>query len=319
MIMEAIATQIRSVARRLLKDRIVDVVIGYANGTILMREYPYFAYTVEEAKNLTWTSFCCNNLALYTTRHSGRMAIVAQGCVTRNLIGLIQENQVKREDLYILGVNSQGMLDRRRIQALVPGKMITKIEEQDDFIIIKGMDFTQLTVKRSQVMRQNCYTCLHRNPVIYDELLGIIGSETYSGNLDVVAGLWEKLASEQRWQKFTETVKNCIRCYACRDVCPLCYCKVCFVDDSRPQWCGKTNDEDEVKTFHLMRAFHCAGRCTDCGACESACPMGINMRCFTMKLEKDIRQLYGYESGMTLDQQPPMTVYRPNDPQDFIY
>jgi ferredoxin len=91
------------------------------------------------------------------------------------------------------------------------------------------------------------------------------------------------------------------------------------VDESKPQWCGKTQDQADVGTFHLLRAFHCAGRCTDCGACESACPMGIKMRRLTMKLEKDIRQLYGYEPGLSLDQQPPMTVFKPNDPQDFIY
>jgi ferredoxin len=53
------------------------------------------------------------------------------------------------------------------------------------------------------------------------------------------------------------------------------------------------------------------GRCTDCGACESACPQGINMRRLTSKIEKDIRELYGWEPGMDLEAQPPMSVFRP--------
>jgi ferredoxin len=317
--MEAIAAQIRAAAKRLLAEKKVDVVIGYAKGTVPMRDYPYFAYTPEEAENLTWSGFCCNNLALYTIRRPGKMAVVAQGCVTRNLIGLISENQLKRENLYVLGVNSPGMLDRRRIQALVPGKTITEVVETGDQVIVKGMGFDPITIERKKAMRQNCYTCLHRNPIICDEMLGEAGPETHGGNLDNVAGLWEKLEPQVRWAKFAESIKDCIRCYACRDSCPLCYCHVCFVDESKPQWCGKTQDEADVGTFHLLRAFHCAGRCTDCGACESACPVGIKMRRFTMKLEKDVRQLYGYEPGMSLDQQPPMTVFKPNDPQDFIY
>jgi len=129
---------------------------------------------------------------------------------------------------------------------------------------------------------------------------------------------WEKLAADERWAEFWDTIKDCIRCYACRDACPLCYCHVCFVDEAMPQWCGKTQDEADVATFHLLRAFHCAGRCTDCGACEAACPQGIKMRRLTSKIEKDIRGLYGYQPGMSLDEQPPLVVYRPNDPQDFI-
>jgi Na+-translocating ferredoxin:NAD+ oxidoreductase RnfC subunit len=85
-----------------------------------------------------------------------------------------------------------------------------------------------------------------------------------------------------------------------------------------PQWLGKSIDPRDVMTYHMLRAFHCAGRCTDCGACESACPLNIKVRQFTRLLEKDIRELYGYEAGMSLDSQPPLTVYLPDDPQEFI-
>ena len=71
-------------------------------------------------------------------------------------------------------------------------------------------------------------------------------------------------------------------------------------------------------TFHFLRAFHCAGRCTDCGACERACPVGINMRLFTKKLEKDAFEQWGWEAGLSLDQRPPLDTYRPEDPDGFI-
>ncbi len=315
--MEGIAAQIREAAKRLLAEKKVDVVIGFAKGTVPMRDYPYFAYTPEEAENLTWSGFCTNNLALYAIRRPGKMAVVAQGCVSRSLVGLLKENQVKRENLYVIGVNSPGMLDRRKIAEKVGGKAILEVKEEGESLLVSGQGFSE-KLERKQFLRQNCFTCVTRNPVLCDEMVGEKGAETHGGNLDNVAGVWEKLSSSDRWAKFNATIQDCIRCYACRDACPLCYCNVCFVDEAQPQWCGKTQDPADVATFHLLRAFHCAGRCTDCGACESACPMGIKMRRLTMKLEKDIRDLYGYQPGLDLQAQPPMQVYKPNDPQDFI-
>jgi ferredoxin len=159
---------------------------------------------------------------------------------------------------------------------------------------------------------------VQRNPVIVDELIGQETEPTHGGNIDKVAAPWEKLDITDRWAEFEENYQACIRCYACRDACPLCYCHVCFVDEAQPQWCGKTQDESDVLTYHVLRAFHCAGRCTDCGACESACPMNIKVRKLTSKIEKDIREMYGYQPGMDLEAQPPMTVFKPDDPQEFI-
>jgi ferredoxin len=90
------------------------------------------------------------------------------------------------------------------------------------------------------------------------------------------------------------------------------------VDESRPQWVGKGQDPGDVRTFHFLRAYHCAGRCTDCGSCERACPVGINMRVLTKKLEKDCLDLFGWEAGLSLEVRPPLDTYRPSDPNDFI-
>ena len=70
--------------------------------------------------------------------------------------------------------------------------------------------------------------------------------------------------------------------------------------------------------FHILRAFHCAGRCTDCGACERVCPMDIPMRQFTKKLNKDALELFSWEAGLSLDKRPALDVYRVDDYNDFI-
>jgi len=90
------------------------------------------------------------------------------------------------------------------------------------------------------------------------------------------------------------------------------------VDESNPQWLGKVDDPIDIRTFHFLRAYHCAGRCTDCGACVRACPMGIDVRAFTKKLEKDCLELWDWEAGMSMETRPALDVYNPNDPQDFI-
>lgn len=312
--MNRIGEQIRASARKLLEAGKVDCVIGFTEGTVPMQAQPFFAYTPEEADRLIWNGFCTNNLANFLIKREGKNAIVAQGCVSRNIVGLIKENQVKRDDVYILGVHSPGMLDSKKIKEAFPGKNILEVRENDKTLLVKGKDFAK-ELARKKFKRDNCYTCTHRNALISDEFIGEEGPRTGGGDIEKVAAPWDKLDPDQRWQEFEEEFKDCIRCYACRNACPLCYCTVCFVDEHNPQWCGKTQDEPDIYTFHLLRAFHCAGRCTECGACESACPVGIKMRRLTSKLEKDIRDKYDYQPGLDLEAKPPMSVYRPDDPE----
>ncbi len=312
--MSDITNQLRQRAKDLLAQGTVDCVIGYAKGSVPMQEKPYFATTPEEADNLVWSGFCVNNLANFLIGRSGKNAIVAQGCVSRNIIGLIKENQVQREDVYILGVHSPGMIDASKVQSHFPGRTITDVFEDGKEIVVRGMDFEE-RLPRKKFKRQNCFTCTHRNAVLYDEFIGQEGPQTGGGNIDNVAEPWEKLPPDQRWAEFEAAFKDCIRCYACRNVCPLCYCNICFVDENNPQWVGKSQVDADIYTFHILRAFHCTGRCTDCGACESACPVGINMRVLTKKLEKDIRDKYDYQPGLDLESVPPLSTYRADDPE----
>ena len=128
----------------------------------------------------------------------------------------------------------------------------------------------------------------------------------------------EAMDGDERWNHFEALLSGCIRCYACRNACPLCFCPTCFVDESSPQWIGKGQDPTDIRTFHFLRAYHCAGRCTDCGACEEACPMEIKVRDFTRKLVKESVENYGWEPGLTLDRSPPLETFKPEDPDEFI-
>jgi ferredoxin len=309
--------KIRAAAKKLLSDGTVDVVIGYQAGTVPLRNAPYFARTPDEADQLIWDSNCRVNLATFIPRRQDKIAVVAKGCDARNIVNHLLENQISRDRVYIIGVPCTGMVDPALIQAQVPdGKAILEVVEADGQITVKGRDFA-VTLDKAAMLRQNCQVCQHPTPPVYDEL---VADPIPDKAVDPYQDLKELLAKSEgeRWEYYRELVKDCLRCYACRDACPLCYCQVCFVDETMPQWVGKSQDATDVLTFHLLRAYHCAGRCTDCGACESACPVGIKVRQFTRVLEKSIKERYGYEAGLDPSQKPPLTVFLPDDPQEFI-
>jgi ferredoxin len=308
--------KIRQISKGLLENKKVDIVIGFKKGTLPMMNEPCFIKSPNDVEKLVWDSSCGINLANYLTDRKEKIGIVAKGCDSRNIVTHIIENKIKREQLVIIGVPCRGMIDKHRITSMFEGQ-IKQATEQNDTVIIKGDGFEE-TVKKEDVLQQNCSVCIHRNPVIYDELVSDLVEEQKDLDRYEDVRKIEVMSPEEKWNYFDELLSTCIRCYACKNACPLCYCPICFVDESRPQWVGKSDDSIDIRTFHFLRAYHCAGRCTDCGACERACPVGINMRAFTKKLEKDCFEQYGWETGLSLNERPPLDTYRPEDPDDFI-
>ena len=309
--------RIREIARKIIEEKNVDLVIGFKKGTLPFVTEPVLITDPKSTELLHWDSFCTMNLANYLPKRDGTIGIVAKGCDSRNIAIHCVENQIKREQLYIIGIPCAGMADRRKITAFVGGKDVSEVIESDEDITVKGPGFEH-TLKKADFLRDNCITCMHRNPVIHDVMVGDPVDERENPDpYDDVAEI-AAMESKERWDFFSDLISDCIRCYACRNACPLCYCPTCFVDESDPQWVGKSTDPTDTMTFHILRAFHCAGRCTDCGACEQSCPVDINMRLFTRELNKDALDLYGCEAGLSAEERPPLDTYRPDDYDKFI-
>ena len=316
MAMDNSTMKIRELAKGLLESGAVEKVIGFAAGTVPMATHPVAVSSVEDVDKLIFTSTCGLNLANYARQLKGKIAVVAKGCDSRNIVTHIVENQVKREDVHIIGVPCSGMVDKLKITAAVEGEVICFEEDGET---IKACSATkEETFNKADILRDNCQLCTHRNPVLYDDLAGELVEEQKLDNLFPDVDRIEAMDADEKWAHFQALTENCIRCYACKNACPLCYCPTCFVDESTPQWVGKGQNKTDVDTFHVLRAFHCGGRCTDCGACVEACPMGINVRDFTRKLNKDALELFGWEAGLSTDQRPPLDAYSPEDPDDFI-
>ncbi|MHC4284418.1 MAG: 4Fe-4S dicluster domain-containing protein, partial [Planctomycetota bacterium] len=113
-------------------------------------------------------------------------------------------------------------------------------------------------------------------------------------------------------------ISKCVLCKACRSACPNCYCKVCFADQTRPNWTGSGAELSDIISYHLGRMFHQAGRCVDCGACVRACPVGIDLRTFTYKLVEEAKELFDYTAGLDLEQVPPLMEFNASDSDNFI-
>ncbi len=315
--MQTYSEKIKEIATRLLKEGTVEKVIGFREGTIPMMTSPYSATSVGDVDQLTWNSHCCINLANYLMDMKGKVAVIAKGCDARSIVNHIAEGKVKREDVVIIGVPCNGMMERRTTVTLFGLEIESVVEQDDGTVVVKGCGREE-RYQKTDLLRQCCKVCVHRNPPLFDEMVAEPVAEAADINRYEEVEKIEALDISERWDYFEELVSTCIRCYACRDACPTCYCPTCFVDEAQPQWLGKSDEEPDVMSFHILRAFHTAGRCTDCGACVSSCPMGINMRAFTKKLEKDCLDLWDWESGLTINTRPALETFTPDDPEDNI-
>lgn len=309
---------IREKARKLLGEKRVDLVIGFGEGTLPLRSTPLFAHTPEEAESLIWNSFCSQNLATYLHKFSRfKIGLIVKGCDCRSVIALSLEKRFDPDRIFLIGVPCQRMVDRRRIEKAVPGEILQAWEERDE-IIVKGEGF-EVGLKREDFLYRSCRSCLHRNPIHAHELAGDPVEEcSLTDDPFHEARAFEEMSGEERWSRFEREVSRCIRCYACREACPMCYCAECFVESTRPKWIEDGLSPSDLEFYHIVRAYHQTGRCSGCSACERACPMEIPLTYLLQKLNMDVKELYGFEAGIDPKKNPPLATYEADDWQEFI-
>lgn len=280
--------KIRAKARELLESGQVYCFIGYEEGT-RGRVRPAFVYEPREADRLIWDERCTYNLVAYlhqfqpafSPRPGGvrevppRVGILVKPCDSRSLNVLFHEEQVEREGVYVVGLTCQGVKVNGQPQA-------------------------------------RCQRCAERVPLVYDLVMGgvpkTVGREDY---VDVVK--LEGMSPGERLAFWMKEFDRCIRCYACRQACPACYCFECVAEQLDPLWMGIAIDLPQKQFFHVMRAYHLAGRCSGCNACEEACPMDIPLSLLNRKIAREVESLFGYKAGQDAQTPPPLATFKKDE------
>lgn len=301
---------LRNTARDLLEKGDVRVVIGYGWNRRKSRTTPVFITSPEDADRLVWNPLCVNNLSVYLTRKFkdiqdlGRPAIVAKGCDIKNIAVLISEGQVKREDVHIIGMVCDGVVYRQELWPTGP----------------KGADMSAGLDPKTMPVK--CHNCDVRNPHITDTVIGdkseFTPPEEPTGMVFDKIKEIDAMSSAEKWNFWMEHFTRCIKCYACRQVCSLCYCERCITEKNMPQWVETSAHPRGNLSWNLIRAQHLAGRCTFCGECERACPVNIPLNLVNQKLVMVVKDAFDYRSGYDEKVHPPMIVFDPEDKENFI-
>jgi len=303
---------LQKTAADLLVKKAVDLVIGYGRspgGDIV----PMFVSRAEEAERLQWNQGCTYNLVRYLTDRevvgsagvgpadrkadarskdaaAGKVAVVVKGCDLKSLVVLQSERQIRRDRLTVIGLPCQGVTDGQgRLLAKCescPPEVYNPREELCDLVVGAPVDETG------------------GRPVRDDRFPDIEEIDTLEA--DTRRALWDGYFS------------RCLRCYACRNICPLCYCKECVFDQHDPRWVSPAAGVASNRAFHLIRAYHLAGRCVDCGECERACPAGLPLRRINRKSAKVVEESFHFQAGLDPEAKSPLVLFSSEDPEEFI-
>ena len=301
--MKDMTNKIRQIATNLFANNQIDIFLAWKKGNVAYQTEPYIAESTEDVEKIVFDEYSIHNLSTSLLKYRDgkeKIAIVAKGCDSRGIVRLLEDNQIERERLYIIGVCCPGMKDPLKAMKLNSG-------------------FTRKTAAGE--LAAKCQDCIEPNPVIYDELIGERQEPHQKGERFAKVLEIEKMAADEKYEFFEGHISKCIRCYACRQVCVACNCRTCIFDEMKPQWVGRETSLSDNMMYHLVKASHMAGRCIECGECERVCPVNIPLMLINQKLIKDVNEYFGpYEAGMEYIEgaNPPLCVYKENDPDDFI-
>jgi len=276
---------LQDLACDLLREGKVSTVIGYEVGP-RGRTRPVFIYDPEEVSRLVWNQNATHNLTTYLhhklQKPEDRVAVVVKPCDSRAINVLLSDNKITREQVYVIGMACEG------------------IQEGAGFGRANGGG-----------LQARCQTCTERTPVVYDTLIGDVPE--VKGVSDV--GPYEKelerlegLTPAERMEFWLSQFDRCIRCYACRQACPMCDCPTCLYERDDSLWIGMGTGVNEKRTFHLGRAFHLAGRCIGCDECERVCPMDIPIGLLNRKIAKEIQEMFKFQAGIAPVPSPITTI-----------
>jgi ferredoxin len=276
--------ELRQTCRKLLQDGDVKVVIGYGQSDPEAPAYPIFVFEPDGVDDLVWNEWCFPNLVTYLKRKEvqalGKAAVIVKGCDEKALVVLANESQIDRANLVVIGMACEGVGNPRQCKCLAC-----------DVHMPRFADMTVGSVEASANVADNRYA----------ELEAFLAK-----------------TPEERLEHWKAELSRCVKCYACRQTCPLCYCEQCIVDKNRPTHIDTSAHLKGNFAWHITRAFHLAGRCIGCDECSRACPAGIDLRLLNLSCAKAAEDAFGYRAGVDREADPVIGSYSLQDKEEFI-
>ena len=317
--MQKIAELMQAKAIELLESGKAEKVLAWRAGEFFYDNAPAAFSNVDACKEIVYNEFCPANLAKYlieATKQQKKTAVFLKPCDTYGVNQLLKDNRIKREYFYAVGTPCSGMLDEKKMKAL-GAKAILAVTCEGDKVVVETAYGTKEFTKE-EVLLDKCIMCKGNEYKIADEELGEkLETPKFTGDKFAAVKAIETMTEEERFAFWQAELSKCIRCNACRDICPACSCEQCIFDNQEAPVAGKAAADDvEEQLFHLIRAYHVAGRCVGCGECARVCPQGVKLGLLNLKFIKDINEFYGaYQAGADATTPSPLVSYKDNDPE----
>ncbi len=303
-------------AKQLLESGEVARVIGWKKGEFYFDPMPASFEKVEDLSEFVYNGFCGANLSKYlitASKKEGKTAIFLKPCDSYSFNQLVKEHRIVRENIHVIAIECQGKLDIEKIKAQGVDAVVD-VEETGEEVKVSSL-YGEKTLKKADVLLVKCAICKGKTHQVKDEEVILHEMPAPSNNrFDEVEKL-EAMTEDERFAYWKLQLQKCIRCNACRNVCPACSCVKCVFDNPASSISAKANDTQfEEQLFHIIRAFHVAGRCTDCGECSRVCPQNIPLHLLNRKFIKDIDKMYGeFQAGEEAEGKTPLTSYTEGD------
>lgn len=302
-----------------LKEKILaelpslDVVIGWEQGYDALHATPLFIRKPEDVARLMIGPLCANNLATFLPRmKEKKVGVVVKGCDSRAVIELLQEKLIDKENLIVFGLTCDGVVSLSKIQKRIGniGRVRSAQMDGDAFVVRTGE--TEHRLPLSEIRINKCENCRFPNALIFDHFIG-----SPEDRDDAVRPIhqsideFDSLSLEERFAFWKKEMSRCIRCYACRNACPMCVCRDhCIATTREPHWLSQENTTSENWMFQMIHVMHLTGRCVICGECERACPMNIPLMLLRRKMNKEVRNVFNYDAGLDPHGTPPLLTFK---------
>ena len=288
LINQAVTDAVLARAKELLSNGTVNRVIGWEKGLFEDDQTPRVFTSVEELdKDFIYNDYSVATVSKYLikeTKKEGKILAFLKANDTYSFNQLVKEHRVNRDNVYIVAVPSNGEAQKGKIHVVY-----------DEIMDTDG----KISAKEEESQEDK---------------------EAFNKERFEMIAKLEAMTADERFAFWQNELSKCIRCNACRNVCPACTCEQCVFDNPKSGVAQKAAaDSFEEKMFHIIRAFHVAGRCTDCGECSRVCPQNIPLYLLNRKYIKDVDEIYGeYQAGEDTETRAPLNTYNTEDAEPSI-